>query len=153
MKPDPIRRDPAIYPYFVEITTRFGDMDVNHHINNVAYARFFEEGRVKFNHQGILLEGGHRLPDVLPFRTMVAAVSIAYLAEGHWGAPVRIGIGINKIGNASFGMGAACFQDGKCLAVSDAVIALKGPDNAAMPQSLRDRLTQRALKIGLEGGR
>lgn len=150
MKPDPVRRDPTIYPFTIEITTRFGDMDVNHHINNVAFARYFEEARVKFNHNGILLGGGHRLPDVMPYRTIVAAVSIAYLVEGAYEPPVQVGVGISRIGRSSFDMGAACFQDGRCLAVSDAVIALKGSDGEAMPDSLRERLASRALTIGLK---
>ena len=150
MRPDPVRRDPAIYPFTIEITTRFGDMDINHHINNVAYARYFEEARVKFNHNGILLGDGHRLPDIVPYRTIVAAVSISYLLEGAYGPSMLVGVGISRIGKASFDMAAACFQEGRCLAVSDAVIALKAADGRGMPDSLRDRLTARALTIGLK---
>ena len=61
----PARLDAAIYPYAIEITTRLGDMDVNHHLNNVAYARYFEEARVTFNSDGLLTDRGHRLPALL----------------------------------------------------------------------------------------
>jgi hypothetical protein len=49
MKDDPRRRDPAAYPWRVTLDTRFADMDVNRHLNNVAITRFFEETRIRFN--------------------------------------------------------------------------------------------------------
>jgi acyl-CoA thioester hydrolase len=42
MKDDARRRDPAAYPASQTLETRFGDMDVNGHLNNVAFARLFE---------------------------------------------------------------------------------------------------------------
>jgi hypothetical protein len=60
-RPDPTRLDPATYPVTVTIQTRFQDLDVLGHINNVAMAALFESGRVRFN-QAIKLHGwaGHR---------------------------------------------------------------------------------------------
>lgn len=145
MKPDAVRLDAAIYPRFVEITTRFGDMDLNAHLNNVAYARYFEEARVTFNH-GILIENGHRLPELREFRIMVASVSIDYLREGKYGPPVRIGIGVSRIGNSSFAIGAACFQEDSCLAVHDSVIAFKGP-TGGIPDVIREKLMAQSLKL------
>jgi hypothetical protein len=75
-KPDPALLDAARYPFDLEITTRFADLDPNDHINNVAIAAVLEDARVRFN-------------EALGFRTvirslraMVASVSIDYLAQG-----------------------------------------------------------------------
>jgi len=146
MKPDPARLDAAIYPYAIEITTRFGDMDVNHHLNNVAYARYFEEARVTFNSDGLLTDRGHRLPALKHHRIMVASVAISYLREGHYGPPVRIGIGVSSIGNASFAMAAAAFQSGQCLATHEATIVVKGEDGSGIPAEIRPLLAARMLK-------
>ena len=70
-KPQPHRLDPAIYPVSMTGNTRFQDMDVNGHLNNVAFASLFENARVQLNR------------NVRPWadrpaneRTMVAAVEI-----------------------------------------------------------------------------
>ena len=42
MKAEAPRLLESAYPEFIRITTRFGDMDFNGHLNNVAFAQFFE---------------------------------------------------------------------------------------------------------------
>ena len=143
MKPDPIRLDPAIYPFFVEITTRFADMDHNGHLNNVAYAQYFEHARVRFNQTTIFDEGVFD-PKSRNWRVLVAAISIAYLREGAYGPPVRVGIGVSKIGNASFTLAAACFQQDACIATHESVIAFKSPDGG-IPDALRTKLAKQML--------
>jgi acyl-CoA thioester hydrolase len=48
-KPESWRLDPASYPTHVEMQTRFQDMDINGHLNNVAFAVLFENARVLVN--------------------------------------------------------------------------------------------------------
>src|SRR3546814_9284076 len=48
-KPDSWRLDPASYPVCEAFQTRFQDMDINGHLNNVAFAALFESGRVMMN--------------------------------------------------------------------------------------------------------
>jgi len=49
-RPAPWRLDPATYPHHDIIQTRFQDLDVLGHINNVAWAALFETARVRFYH-------------------------------------------------------------------------------------------------------
>src|SRR3546814_17843762 len=86
-------------------------MDINGHLNNVAFAALFESGRVLLNR------------DVRPLeerpaneRTMVAAVEIKYLAEGNLPDPVRIATGIGRLGTSSWTIVQAMFQNGRCIA-------------------------------------
>src|SRR3546814_7334865 len=44
-KPDSWRLDAASYPVCEVFQTRFQDMDINGHLNNVAFAALFESGR------------------------------------------------------------------------------------------------------------
>ncbi|MCC6920758.1 MAG: acyl-CoA thioesterase [Alphaproteobacteria bacterium] len=145
-KPEPARLDLSIYPHTLEITTRFGDMDINHHLNNVAYARFFEEARVTFNRGLLVGPDGHRLPELKDFRIMVAAIQISYLREGHYGPPVKIGIGISRIGNNSFEMAAAAFQEGVCIATHDAVIAARA-SAGGLPDPLKEKFKAWMLRM------
>ena len=90
-RPDPWRLDPAAYPYSDTIQTRFADLDVLGHINNVAMVALFETGRTRFNHAAGLTKW--RKP-----RWLVAAQEVNYLAEGNYPADVTMTHGIGRIG-------------------------------------------------------
>jgi acyl-CoA thioester hydrolase len=113
--------------------TRFQDMDVNGHLNNVAFAALFESGRVLLN------RGEHPFtPRPANERTMVAAVEINYLAEGNFPDPVEIATGVGRIGTSSWTIVQAMFQNGRCIATCDTVVVCR-TDNQAKP--LRADLT------------
>ena len=108
-------------------------MDTNAHLNNVAFARFFEEGRVRLHHS----VGGRR---ELGFRPIVASLSIDFLAEGGWPDPLTVAAGIVRFGNSSYVVGQGLFQSGRCIAVCDTVMvnrAQDGPGGAPLPDALR----------------
>lgn len=143
MRDDPRRRQRATYPWGVVLEPRFGDMDANRHLNNVAVARLFEETRVRFN-----WDTGRALGDVVSRpRFVVGHVAIDYLAEGNYPEPVDIGYGIASIGNSSFRVGMAAFQDGTCIALCDSVLVHSGAAGAPapLPAELRARLEAYAL--------
>jgi acyl-CoA thioester hydrolase len=126
-KPERWRLDAASYPVCEEFQTRFQDMDINGHLNNVAFAALFESGRV-------LLNRSVRPWDDRPAneRTMVAAVEINYLAEGNFPDPVRIATGIGRIGTSSWSIVQAMFQNGRCIATCDTVVVCR-TDGEAKP--------------------
>ncbi len=114
--------------------TRFQDMDVNSHLNNVAFAALFENARVQLNR------------NVRPWadrpaneRTMVAAVEINYLREGNFPDDVTICSGIGRIGSSSWTIEQAMFQNGQCIATCDTVVVCR-TDNQAKP--LRPEIVQ-----------
>jgi acyl-CoA thioester hydrolase len=138
MKADPRRRQADAYPASLTLETRFADMDVNGHLNNVAFARLFEETRVRFNRARLaaLAAGARRSSFV------VARVAIDYLAEGNYPAPVTVGYAIAHIGRSSFTVAMAAFQDGNCIALCDSVLVHRDPETgpAPIPPALRERL-------------
>ncbi len=144
MKPEPARLLESAYPEFIRITTRFGDMDINGHLNNVAFAQFFEDARVTFNRT--LIFDGDLHPSKRDYRVLVASVAIAYVREGYYGPDVTVGVGVKRIGRSSFEIGAAVFQDGHCLAVHDCTIVYKGVSEG-MPARARDALASRMLTL------
>jgi acyl-CoA thioester hydrolase len=144
MKADPQRRVLAAYPASLTLETRFADMDVNGHLNNVAFARLFEETRVRFNRAGPV----NPAPGERRSSFVVAHVAIDYLAEGNYPAPVTIGYAIARIGSSSFTVAMAAFQEGNCIALCDSVLVHRDPASgpAPIPPALRERLEGFALR-------
>ena len=120
--------------------TRFQDMDINGHLNNVAFAALFENARVLLNRRTRPL--GERPANE---RTMVAVVEINYLAEGSYPAPVTIMSGIGRIGTSSWTIAGpivqAMFQNERCIAACGTVVVAR-TDNQHKPlrADLRDAL-------------
>ena len=115
-KPEGWRLNPAAYPFSTDIATRWADLDLLGHINNVSMAGLFEEGRGKFNRTLDL----HR--ENSGIRWLIAGVDLAYLAEAHHPAPVTMASGIGAIGTKSWSIFTAAFQDGKCVATCETTL-------------------------------
>ena len=126
-KPEGWRLNLAAYPIILESDTRFQDMDINGHLNNVAFASLFENARVQLHRKA---RPWADRPD--NERTMVASVEINYLREGNFPAPVTIGSGIGRIGNSSWVVVQAMFQNRQCIGTCDSVIVCR-TDNEAKP--------------------
>jgi acyl-CoA thioester hydrolase len=111
-------------------------MDVNRHINNVAFARFFEETRIRFNWS--LIEKG---PPMERPHYLVAHVGIDFLGEGRYPDPVTMAYAVGHIGRSSFRAEMAMFQNDICIALCDSVLVHRGPDGPSpLPDALRKRL-------------
>lgn len=117
MKPAPERLRLATYPYRTELDTRFGDMDVQRHLNNVALAGLYEEARVRFVSS---LYQIHSRPDGQ--RPVLAEASIRYLAEGRYPGRLTAAVGVLKIGRSSYVIAQAMFQEDACIGTADIVI-------------------------------
>ena len=142
MKSDPRRLDLAAYPWRQDMETRFADMDVNRHINNVAFSRFFEETRIRFNWN--LIEKG---PPMDRPHYLVAHVAIDFLGEGRYPEPVTMTYAVGSIGRTSFRCAMGMFQFGACIALCDSVLVHRGVDGPSpLPESLRKRLEAFPLK-------
>jgi acyl-CoA thioester hydrolase len=119
-------------------------MDVNGHLNNVAFAALFENARVMLNRQV-------RVWNERPAneRTMVAAVTINYLAEGNYPDPVTVASGIGHVGSSSWTIQQAMFQNGRCIATCDTVVVAR-TDNQAKPlrAALREGLEKMMVRPG-----
>ncbi len=138
---DPRRTDAASYPWSYEAATRFGDLDFNFHLNNVAVAQLYEEGRVRFN-----TDLRDRYAIGRP-RYLVARVAIDYLGEGAYPAPVTVALATLRLGTTSWTAGLALFQDGACIGLGESVMVFRGESGPApLPDALRVALGDFALR-------
>ncbi|WGM45936.1 hypothetical protein KOAAANKH_00801 [Brevundimonas sp. NIBR10] len=110
------------YPFQCRLGTRFGDQDLNRHLNNVALASLFEEGRVRFVQA---LGGGEHLPNGA---TVVAAMKTDFLRDALYPADLVIAIGVLRIGRTSWTVVEGAFQDGRCVAVCEATLVRRSAD-------------------------
>ena len=142
MRNDPRRRDSATYRSLTNLDTRFTDMDVNRHLNNVAISRLYEEARVRFN---MALRDDH--PELGRPRYLVGRVEIDYLAEGRYPLPVTVGYGIHSLGNTSYRAAMGLFQDERCIGLCDTVMVYRGETGPApLPHALREILGEWLLR-------
>ncbi|NVD26322.1 acyl-CoA thioesterase [Parasphingorhabdus flavimaris] len=141
-RPEPWQLVAENYPVSVVMQTRFQDIDPNRHLNNVAFAALFENARVRLNRE--LRPWGDRPKNE---RSMVAAVTINYLREGHYPDDVEVSSGVSKIGRSSYVIAQAMFQNDRCIATCDSVIVCRTdgegkPLRAAVVAELEKMLTK-----------
>lgn len=132
------RRDVAAYPFSVTLQSRYGDMDANAHLNNVAIARLFEEARLRF-HMGLRAETAR----IEPGAVMIAHVAIDYLAEGTYPADVLACVGVSKVGRRSYGLAIGLFQEARAFAIADCVMVHRGEEISG---DLRAALMARGMR-------
>jgi acyl-CoA thioester hydrolase len=131
-KPQPWQLDSASYPFHHKTETRFADMDLLGHINNVSMAGLFEHGRGMFNHA---IEVQRRAPGQ---RWLIVSVNLDYIAEAHFPEHVDVASGILRVGTSSWDIASAAFQGGECRATCITTIVLtdeRGP--TPLPEDLR----------------
>jgi acyl-CoA thioester hydrolase len=131
---DPALLDAAHYPYCATIPTRFRDLDVNGHINNVAMVGLLEEGRVGFHGAA----GYHAAMAEAKVGAMVARNAIDYLAEAHYPAPIDIHCGAAELGRSSYQLVQLVTQGGRPVAFARAVMVCTGAGGSVpIPEAFR----------------
>ncbi|WP_448580419.1 acyl-CoA thioesterase, partial [Thermaurantiacus sp.] len=117
LKDEAWRHAIAGYPFRATLQTRYGDMDSNAHLNNVAIARLFEESRLRFH-----MDVRRDALAVDPGGVMIAHIAIDYVAEGHYPADVLAAVGVVRLGTRSYALAMALFQDARAIALAECVM-------------------------------
>jgi len=147
LQDDPARLDIANYPLRFTSRVLFADMDSFRHVNNVAIARYIEEGRA-----ACLIEvfGTDALVNPSSERLMLFASGVIdYIAQAYYPGEVEVGTAILRAGKSSFQFGHAAFQNGKCFALADGVM-VKAPHGKAAPLTAEERAA--LLRFNFGGG-
>ena len=86
------------WPFSHTDEVRFSDLDVNGHLNNVAFLQFIESARVAYI--------GRLYPQGDPWRTsfgiLIAEAKIAYRAPGYYGERIETFLRPDALGRTSF---------------------------------------------------
>lgn len=137
MRPPAWRLEPEAYPFLVDIQTRYRDEDSLRHVNNLAIAGYHDEARNRFS-RAVFKQAG----DITGTRIVTAETRVSYLAEVYHPDTVSVGCGIGRIGNASYEIGQALFQKGRCVGLCTAVFvrATRSRGSSPLPDNLRAAL-------------
>jgi acyl-CoA thioester hydrolase len=144
-RPHPARLDTASYPVHAAVEARFGDMDANGHLNNVALESLHENTRATLNRRAF-----PRVYDRTSRsrRIVTSAIVVHYLREAPWPSVLRTGIGIGHIGRTSFIASTALFLDEDCISLCDTVLVLLDDDGPSpIPDDARAELSSLRLRV------
>lgn len=137
---DRARLSEGVFPCRFEVATRFSDVDVQGHLNNVAVAAIVQEGRARFS-----VENG--ISAFVRGRSlMVASITIEYAGEMHHPAPVEISVGVLEIGRTSYRLAQVLRQNGKIGAFAE-IVLVAGKDGAPAPMDDAWRAKLESLRI------
>lgn len=133
-KPDPSLLDPARYPFSYPIAPRYGDLDPNGHINNVAITGFLEDARVRF----YAVNGYREATDGLA--TMIVSLAIEYLGEGHHPDTLTVHTALDTLGRTSHTVAQMIVQGETTVAFARTVVVAVGEGRAAaLPEAFADQ--------------
>jgi acyl-CoA thioester hydrolase len=134
-KPDPALLDPARYPFACSIETRFGDLDVNLHVNNVALVGLLEEGRVRYHRANRTNE---TMVGAVP---MVASLGVEFLGQTYFPAPIDVRVGATHLGRTSYTLCQLVTQKERIIAYAQAVmVCMNEAGPVALPDLFRERI-------------
>ena len=124
-RPHEARLSLEAYPVVDVVAARYGDMDANGHLNNLALESLHENARATMNRT--------LFPDIYDvatrrLRLVTSQNAVHFLAEAHWPAVIHTGAGVGRIGRTSFVASTGLFIEGRCIGVCDTVLVLLGED-------------------------
>ncbi len=143
-RPNELRLRLDSYPVIADISARYGDMDANGHLNNLALEALHENARATMNRT--------LFPDIYDvsrrrLRLVTSQNTVHFLAEAHWPAVIRTGAGVGRIGRTSFVASTGLFIDGACIGVCDTVLVLLG-DDGPVPLADNMRTALQTVQLG-----
>jgi acyl-CoA thioester hydrolase len=142
-RPHAARCTIGVYPIVESKEARWGDIDVNGHLNHLALEALHEDARAGINEQYV---PGTYDPTIDTFRLVTSQNVVHFLAEAHWPATIKVGIGIGGIGRSSVVVSSGLFVEDRCISVCDMTLVLV---EDAVPVAFPDenRETMRKLML------
>jgi acyl-CoA thioester hydrolase len=124
-RPHESRLRRGTYPVADVLQARYGDMDANGHLNNLALESLHENARATMNRS--------LFPDIYDvatrrLRLVTSQNAVHFLAEAHWPAVIHTGAGVGRVGRTSFVASTGLFIEDRCIGVCDTVLVLLGDD-------------------------
>lgn len=132
------------YPYVTTEKVRFGDIDRQNHVNNLAICSYIECSRVEMRE--VNFPEIARAPESAWF---VVHFEISFKASTGYPGTVDVGTGVIKIGNSSYVLGHGVFAANACLATARTTTVFgnrETGDKRRIPDNLREELEKLRLR-------
>ena len=108
----------ALFRHWADEHVRWSDTDMIGHVNNLAFAAYFETGRALFLRHFTIADAASRALFVL------GETTIRFLSEAHWPAKIDAGTGVVEIGRRTLRLGQGLFVGARCIAVAESSLVL-----------------------------
>ena len=129
------------YSFCYDYPTRYSDLDIYRHINNVAFAEAFEDARVRF-----AIDAGIRAAQG-KYNPMFANANCDFLAEAHYPDPLVIYVAVLSIGRTSWTLAEVAIQNGKpCALLRGTTVLTDQGKPILLPDALRELLQRNAIR-------
>jgi acyl-CoA thioester hydrolase len=134
----------SVYPIVETKQARYSDMDVNGHLNHLALEALHEDARARINQRYV---PGTYDPTNRVLRLVTSQNVVHFLAEAHWPATMKVGIGIGGIGGSSVVVSSGLFLEDRCISVCDMTLVLVGDQGpVAFPEDNREVMRKLMLR-------
>jgi acyl-CoA thioester hydrolase len=115
---------PECYNFWTTEHVRFADLDMLGHVNNKAYATYFETARVAAMMRCRLSEG-------IAVGMAMVRLEVDYRKEIRFPAELRLGVRLRKLGKSSLALACAVFDGDNCASTSYSVAVRFDPKTRA----------------------
>jgi acyl-CoA thioester hydrolase len=106
--------DPGSYNFWAVEHVRFADLDMLGHVNNKAYATYYETARISFMTACGLQDSAHT-------GMALVRLELDYRHEIRYPATLKLGVKLTRLGNASLTLACAIFDGEVCASTSVAI--------------------------------
>nr|WP_246185041.1 thioesterase family protein [Paracoccus aestuariivivens] len=112
----PDLRDRAVFGFFTEESLRIADLDINGHVNNVAFIQLMENARNQFIDTQTPLKRSEKMT------FMLVKFDVNFIGQLHYPGKVESACRVLELGRSSLTFGQALFDGARCAATARAVI-------------------------------
>ncbi len=125
---------PESYRFWATEHVRFADLDMLGHVNNKAYATYYETARVNYM-------AARGLSDGLKVGMALVRLELDYRKEIRYPATLRLGVRLCRLGNSSLTLACAIFSDDGCASTSIAIaVRFDGETRSSKPFTPEERM-------------
>ena len=113
---EPSRLVREAYPFRLDIRTRFGDIDTNRHVNNVALAGWYLDALAELHLDVLGYPSGGPLDGLSP-----SSLQVEYLDEVHYPGIYQLRVGVLDLDATSVRYACGLFDGPRCIGLAEAV--------------------------------
>jgi acyl-CoA thioester hydrolase len=132
---DPARRVREAYPFRLDVRTRFGDLDTNRHVNNVALAGWYLDGLAELHLDVLGYPVGGPLDGLAP-----STLAVQYLDEVRYPGIYQLRVGVLELDETTARYACGLFDGRRCIGLADAVGTHRVFDENGVVGDLAERL-------------
>ena len=104
------------YPFRLDIRTRFGDIDTNRHVNNVALAGWYLDALAELHLDILGYPSGGPLDGLSP-----SSLHVEYLDEVHYPGIYQLRVGVLELDESTVRYACGLFDGPRCIGLAEAV--------------------------------